>query len=114
MANPTEGAARPVWPLVCMGLLLLACLGIALSLVVLGRLGVDGAFALSALSLGGLLLGIGGLQYWAVLDLLRSSRPTEERILYLGLIFLLVPVGAILYYGLKVRAIPPPQTSPPD
>lgn len=103
------------WPETCMGLLTLAIAGIVGSAASLTRLGVDGAFALSGLSLLALAVGVAGLVYWAFFDVMRRSLPWEARILFLGLIFLLVPLGAILYYGLSVRYPPsPPPTPPPD
>lgn len=114
MSRPRETASGIPWPVLCMGLLILSLLGILASLAALARLGVDGSFALSAISLLALLVGIAGLQFWAVLDALRSSLPPGERILYVGLILLLVPVGAILYYWLSVRSASPPQSSPRD
>ncbi len=114
MARPRETASRPGWPLVCMGLLALSVLGIGVSLAGLARFGVDGSFALSTISLLALLVGIAGLQWWALLDVLRTSWPPEARILYVGLILLLVPVGAIVYYWLSDRPPPSPQSSSRD
>lgn len=91
-----------------MGLMVLSVLGIVLSAAMLGRLGVDASFALSGISLLALLVGIAGIVYWALLDAMRSPLPPESRLLFVGLIFLLVPVGAILYYWLKPRSVPPP------
>ncbi len=113
MARPHDALDTP-WPLICIGLLALSLLGIVGSLAMLSQVGVEGGFAISALSFGALVVGIAGLQWWAVLAVMRSSLPPAERILYLGLIFLLVPVGAILYYWLRVRSATSPQSSPRD
>lgn len=99
------------WLWLCLGLMALAGVGFVASLAGLGRLGVDGSFTLSALSLLALLAGIAGLQWGAMLDVLRSSEPPETRLLYVGLIILLVPVGAILYYWLRGRSATSPQSS---
>lgn len=95
-----------IWPLACLSLMLLSLLGIGVSLGLLGQGGVHGSFLLSAWSFMGLVAGIAGLIWGAALDALRRSLPASERLLYLGLIFFLVPVGAIVYYGLVVRSSP--------
>ncbi|GEM_PF-2114741 len=113
---------RPGWPEFCMGLLALSLGGIVGSVAMLGVLGVNGSFALSGTSFALLIAGLVGLVYWALLDALRRPMPPTERFLYLGLIFLMVPVGAILYYGLIYRSdpglMPPrppsPRSSPRD
>lgn len=94
------------WPETCLALLALAIALTLLGTGLLARGSVDGAFALSALALVALMTGIGGLVYWAFFDVMRRALPWEARMLYLALIFLLVPVGAILYYGLSARAAP--------
>ena len=102
------------WPWLCGGLLALSVLGLFASLAGLGRMGVELSFTLSALSLFALLLGIAGLQWGALLDVMRSSEPPETRLLYVGLIILLVPVGAILYYWLGGRSSTSPESSSRD
>jgi len=114
MARRSPTASGTLWPRFCMGLLVVSALGVFLSLAGLGRLGVDGSFALSTLSLLALIVSIGGLQWWALLDALRSPEPPEARLLHVGLIILLVPAGAILYYWLRGRSSPSPQSPPID
>lgn len=110
MSRRHASALGQSWPWVYLGLMALGGLGLFASLAGLTRLGVDASFLLSALSLFALLAGIAGLQWGALLDVLRSSVPPETRLLYVGLIILLVPVGAILYYWLRGRS----STSPPS
>lgn len=100
------------WPETCMLLLALAIAGVVAGAALLGSGRVDPAFGVAALSLLALMTGIGGLMYWAFFDVMRRPLPWEARMLYLALIFLLVPVGAILYYGLSQRMTPP--IPPPD
>ena len=114
MEGRRDSAVGISWPVLCMGLLLLSAVGIFTSLALLDRVGVDGSFALSALSVVALVVGIAGLQWWAMLDVLRSSEPPEARLLYGALILLLVAVGAILYYWLRGRSSPSPQSSSRD
>lgn len=106
--------SRPGWPLVCIGLLGLALVGILGSLAGLPQLGVDGSFALSALSLLALMVGVAGLQWWALLDALRRDVPWERRMLHVGLILLLVPAGALVYYWLRGHPRSSSPASPPD
>lgn len=104
----------PGWPEFCMALMGLSLGGILAAVAMLGRVGVDGSFVVSALSFTGLVVGLSGMIWWAMLDWLRRPLPSPERILYGGLIFLLVPVGAILYYWLIVRSSTSPQSSARD
>lgn len=88
-------------------------LGIALSMglyaaaflgLVSGRLGTDPAFGLSAVAL---VIGVGclgGFLWSLVCDVLRRPFSAEvTRALYLALIVLVVPLGAILYYVTVAR-----------
>lgn len=73
--------------------------------LVSGHLGTDGAFGLSAIAL---VLGAvsAGIFLWAMLlDCLRRpfARGETTRALYVGLILLLGPVGALVYYWTVVR-----------
>lgn len=91
---------------------LLVGIGVAVALyamafagLVSGGLGTDGAFGLSAVAL---VIGVGclgGFLWTLLFDVLRRPFPDGEamRALYLVLIVLLVPVGAILYYFTVAR-----------
>lgn len=78
----------------------MALYAVAFAGLVAGRLGTDPAFGLSAVAL---VIGVGclgGFLWTLLFDALRRSFPEGEamRALYVVLIVLLVPLGAILYY----------------
>lgn len=84
--------------------LALALYGVAFAGLVSGRLGTDPAFGLSALALVIGAACLGGFLWAQVWDVLRRPFAAEAtRALYLALIVLVVPVGAIVYYVAVAR-----------
>jgi len=81
-----------------------ALYGVAFAGLVSGRLGTEGAFGLSAIAL---VMGagcLGGFLWTLLVDALKRPFPQEAtRVLYLALIVLLVPMGAIVYYVTVAR-----------
>lgn len=84
-----------------------ALYAVAFAGLVSGRLGTDGAFGLSAIAL---VLGaacLGGFLWTLLFDALKRPFAREStRWVYLALIVLLVPVGAIVYYLTVARPDP--------
>lgn len=77
---------------------------VAFAGLVSGRLGTDPAFGMSALALVFGAACLGGFMWAQLFDVLRRPFPAEStRLLYLVLILLVVPVGAIVYYVTVAR-----------
>ena len=82
-----------------------ALYAVAFAGLVAGRLGADAAFGLGAVAL---VIGagcLGGFMWTLLFDALKRPFPEGEatRALYIALIVVLVPLGAILYYFTVAR-----------
>lgn len=96
---------RPLDVLLVGMLLAMLLYAVAAAGLVTGRLGTDLAFGLSAVAL---VLGVaclGGFLWTLLFDALGRPFPQGEatRLLYVALIVLLVPMGAIVYYFTVAR-----------